>query len=675
MKKHSKAIPELVHRDPYLVPYTKKIKWRMRYLKTMENQIIKEAGGLESFASGHEYYGLHFKKNELVFREWAPKAMSIYLTGDFSQWKDKAAFALKRINDHGDWEIRLPFEKLHHKDIYRLSMHWDGGRGSRIPAYARYVVQDEQTKIFNAQIWQPPEPYSWKHRDFRRNEHEAPLIYEAHIGMAQEEWKIGSYNEFKDLILPRIVSAGYNTIQLMAIQQHPYYGSFGYHVANFFATSSRFGTPDDLKELIDAAHGFGLSVIMDIVHSHAVKNEVEGISRFDGTEYQYFHKGARGNHEAWDSRCFDYGKKEVLHFLLSNCRYWLDEFHFDGFRFDGITSMLYLHHGLGRNFISYDEYYNEYVDEDAITYLALANKLIHKVRPDALTIAEDMGGMPGTARPQEDGGMGFDFRLGMGLPDFWIKIIKHERDEDWKMSELWYELNNRRQNEKTISYAESHDQAFVGDQTIIFRLIGKEMYEHMSVSDDNLKVDRGIALHKMIRLITLTTGGEGYLNFMGNEFGHPEWIDFPREGNNWSYHYARRQWHLRDNVNLRYHFLAEFDKAMIKIAKNYNLLESPGSTLLHEHNSDMALGFERAGLIILFNFHPTQSHTDYTINALPGKYDLVLDSDSKDFGGHGRIKSPQNYISMITKGDSNLKSYIQVYLPTRTAIVLRKRNS
>ena len=672
MKKHVKILPELVIRDSYLTPFTEKILQRMERLETTEKQIKKEAGGLDKFASGHEYYGLHFRNNEWVFREWAPNAKAIFLTGDFSHWKDEASFALKKINGHGDWEIRLSEKTLHHNDLYRLSMHWDGGDGGRIPAYARFVVRDEQTNIFNAKVWRPPALYEWKNRDFRRSE-QAPLIYEAHTGMAQEEGKIGSYKEFKAHILPRIVDAGYNTLQLMAIQQHPYYGSFGYHVANFFAPSSWFGTPDDLKELIDSVHGAGLSVIMDIVHSHAVRNEIEGISRFDGTEYQYFHRGERGDHEAWDSRCFDYGKKEVLHFLLSNCRYWLDEFKLDGFRFDGVTSMLYLHHGLGMNFTSYDEYFSENVDEHAVTYLCLANKLIHELRPDAVTIAEDMSGMPGTASPTEHGGMGFDFRLGMGLPDFWIKKIKHEKDEDWKMSELWHELNNRRQDEKTVSYAESHDQALVGDQTIIFRLIGEDMYEHMGISDNNVRVDRGIALHKMIRLITLATGGNGYLNFMGNEFGHPEWIDFPREDNNWSYHYARRQWHLMDDHNLCYHYLAKFDKAIIEMAKKHNLLESTFSTLLHEHNSDMVLGFRRAGLIFLFNFHPVESYTDYKINIPQGEYGLLLESDSKNYGGHGRLKQSQNFFSVTKKKGPNQQSSVHVYLPTRSAIVLIKK--
>lgn len=673
-KKISAVLPELIRRDPYLIPYTEKIKNRMKRLKKMEEEINREAGGLEKFASGHEYFGLHLLGNEWSFREWAPNATAIYLIGAFSQWKEITPFALNKLDDHGVWEITLPVKALQHKDIYRLSIHWDGGQGHRIPTYARRVVQDKNTKIFNAQVWLPSQTYTWKQQNFSQN-HAAPLIYEAHIGMAQEEGKIGTYREFKELTLPRIAEAGYNTLQLMAIQEHPYYASFGYQVANFFAASSRFGGPEDLKELIDAAHNYGIAVIMDIVHSHAVRNEVEGISRFDGTKYQYFHRGARGDHEAWDSRCFDYGKKEVLHFLLSNCRYWLEEFHLDGFRFDGVTSMLYLHHGLGRDFTSYDEYYNEYVDEDVVTYLSLANKLIHRLKPEALIIAEDMSGMPGIARPPEHGGMGFDFRSGMGLPDFWIELIKHERDDDWQMSKLWYELNNRRHDEKTITYVESHDQALVGDQTIIFRLIGKEMYEHMRVSDKNLRVDRGIALHKLIRLITLATGGNGYLNFMGNEFGHPEWIDFPREGNHWSYHYARRQWHLRDDPELHYYYLAEFDRAMIKMAVDYNLLDSPGATLLHEHNSDQVLGFERAGLIFIFNFHPIQSHTNYPVNVLPGTYTLLLDTDNSIFVGQGRLKHPQDFFSMIRKNGAKCENYIQVYLPTRTAIVLAGKNS
>jgi 1,4-alpha-glucan branching enzyme len=490
--------------------------------------------------------------------------------------------------------------------------------------------------------------------------------------MSQEEEKIGSFREFTANILPRIVKSGYNTIQLMAIQEHPYYGSFGYQVSNFFAVSSRFGTPDDLKALIDEAHSAGLAVLMDIIHSHAVTNETEGLSRFDGTLYQYFHDGPRGRHILWDSRCFDYGKHQVLHFLLSNCRFWLDEFHFDGFRFDGITSMLYLHHGMNKAFTTYDDYFSDDMDEDALTYLALANKLIHTLRPEACTIAEDVSGMPGLAASMENGGFGFDYRFAMGVPDNWIKLIKEVSDENWPMEHLWHELTNRRADENTISYAESHDQALVGDKSIIFRLIAEDMYDHMGIGDETIRVDRGMALHKMIRLITLTTAGAGYLNFMGNEFGHPEWIDFPREGNNWSYKYARRQWHLMDDPNLNYQFLARFDHDMIALAKKFNLLDPTGPNPLYEHSDHKVIIFERAGLVFAFNFHPHQSYSDYRFETPPGTYQMILGSDSPEYGGHNRLVAGQEHKTSFDIVADRQFHLLSLYLPSRTALVLQR---
>ncbi len=661
----------MVKDDPYLEPYLDQIKRRISLVKSRLNQICKENESLENFASGHEYFGLHHDENEWIFREWAPNATRLFLVGNFSNWHDDEKFELHRIHDHGIWELRLPLETLHHLDLYRLSIHWIGGNGQRIPAYARRAVQDEHTKIFNAQVWHPPKKFTWMNATFKRLD-KPPIIYEAHIGMALDDGKVATYTDFKNHILPRIVDCGYNTIQLMAIQEHPYYASFGYHVSNFFAASSRFGTPEELKELIDAAHGHGIAVIMDLIHSHVVRNEVEGLSFFDGTDHLYFHTGTRGYHDAWDSRCFDYNKSEVIHFLLSNCRYWLDEFHFDGFRFDGITSMVYTHHGLGKAFTTYDDYFDGSVDSDALAYLTLANKLIHTIRPDALTIAEDMSGMPGLGSAIVKGGIGFDYRLGMGIPDYWIKTIKHVKDEDWNLGELWHELTNRRHNEKTISYAESHDQALVGDQTLIFRLIGEDMYHHMHRDSDRITVDRGVALHKMIRLITLAIGGEGYLNFMGNEFGHPEWIDFPREGNNWSFHHARRQWRLRDDPDLIYSHLAEFDKEIIKIATACDLLdaEDQGQLICHK-SSDKLICFKRAQLIFIFNFNPSQSFNHLPIYANSGTYKLLLDSDAKVFNGHGRLDTDQLYHTQECENSSDTsKHFFSVYIPTRTAIIL-----
>ena len=489
--------------------------------------------------------------------------------------------------------------------------------------------------------------------------------------MASEEERIGTYDEFRRNVLPRVIKANYNTIQLMAIQEHPYYGSFGYHVANFFAASSRFGSPEDLKRLIDEAHGNGIGVIMDLVHSHSVKNEIEGLGNFDGNQSEYFHDGPRREHIAWDSLCFDYGKDKVIHFLLSNCKYWLEEYKLDGFRFDGVTSMLYYDHGLSRNFNHYDMYFDGGQDEDAITYLCLANRVIHQVNPEAITIAEEMSGMPGLAEPIEDGGIGFDYRLAMGIPDFWIKIIKEVADESWNVSTLFHELTSKRKEEKTISYTESHDQALVGDKTIIFRLADKEMYWFMNKESQSLIIDRGIALHKMIRLITLATSGGGYLNFMGNEFGHPEWIDFPREGNNWSYKYAKRQWKLADDEKLRYHFLADFDRDMIKLFLDKNILDNSYCNLYLENRGDQVLAFERKGYLFVFNFNPVKSFTGYGINISPGKFEIVLNTDSLKYGGFGLIDESMVYFAEKSNKLSS-PDYLRLYLPSRTGIVLRK---
>lgn len=665
------AVDRLLKIDPYLKPYERILARRLLKIETIAQRLTGKKIKLPDFASGHEYFGLHFRDNQWILREWAPNANQVYLIGDMTAWQANDAFALQRLNDENVWEIRLPAEQLKHLDLYRLRVHWPGGEGHRIPAYARRVVQDPHTLIFNAQVWFPDSPYQWHGPDFRRTD-EPPLIYEAHIGMAQEKEAIGSFEEFSENILSRIVKSGYNTIQLMAIQEHPYYGSFGYQVSNFFAVSSRFGTPDELKALVDKAHAAGLAVLMDIVHSHAVSNEIEGLSRFDGTLHQYFHDGDRGQHKLWDSRCFDYGKYQVLHFLLSNCRFWLDEYRFDGFRFDGITSMLYLHHGQNKAFVSYDDYYGSEVDEDALTYLALANRLIHNLRPDAITIAEDVSGMPGLAASQETGGYGFDYRFAMGIPDYWIKLVKDFSDENWPMGNLWHELTNRRADEKTISYAESHDQALVGDKSIIFRLMGAAMYDHMSIGDENITADRGLALHKMIRLITLSTAGSGYLNFMGNEFGHPEWIDFPRKGNNWSYQHARRQWNLVDDRSLKYRFLADFDRDMLLMVKKFKLLQHPSLNRLYEHSNDKLLIFQRAGLLLAFNFHPNRSYSDYRFEAPAGSYKMILDSDAPQYGGHNRLVADQQHLTVCDQDADRKVNFLSLYLPTRTALVFQR---
>lgn len=665
----------LVDLDPWLEPYADRLRDRHARYQAALARFSATGGLLGDVSRGHHYFGFNrgelWGKSGFWYREWAPAALQLRLIGDFNDW-DRYGHPMV-CDNFGVWSLFLDDDKFKEKFVHggKMKVHVvteKAGVMDRIPAYIRRVVQDPFIRGgFVGQFWDPPTPHQWKHPNPPRAD--SLRIYEAHVGMAQEEGKVGSFTEFTRHILPRIADLGYNAIQLMAIQEHPYYGSFGYHVSNFFAVSSRFGTPDELKHLIDTAHGMGLRVLLDLVHSHSVKNTQEGLNLFDGTEFQYFHAGPRGQHVAWDSLCFDYSKFEVQRFLLSNVRYWLEEFRFDGFRFDGVTSMIYLDHGLGKTFTGYDQYFDENVDPDAVTYLQLANELAHQLKPDAVTIAEDVSGLAGMARPVAEGGIGFDYRLAMGVPDYWIKTLKEKKDEEWDLANIWHELLHRRKGEKHIAYAESHDQSLVGDKTIAFRLIDKDMYWHMGKSSQTLVVARGIALHKLIRLITFSLAGEGYLNFIGNEFGHPEWVDFPREGNGYSYHYARRQWSLADDPALLYGGLREFDRAMLRLDIDYKLLSDPLIEQLALHQDTMQLVYRRGPLVFAFNFHASESYTDLRIPVPDARdYTCVLASDAARFSGPGLTQEgshhPWQKVPMYSRQQS-----IQIYLPSRTALV------
>lgn len=652
--------------DPYLTPFEKDIELRAKLFKDKKIELVGKKGSLCEFANAHKYFGFHRTENGWVYREWAPAAEKMFLTGDFNNW-DVYSLEMKNIGD-GVFEVELDgADSLKAGQKVQAIVIHNGRTLRRVPLYATRVVQDPKTYIWCAELEEFDDGFEWTDSDFVPEK--TPLIYECHIGMAQEEGKVGTYKEFTQNILPRIKKAGYNTIQIMAIMEHPYYGSFGYQVSNFYAPSSRYGNSKELKELINTAHEMGITVLLDVVHSHAVKNTGDGINEFDGTSYQFFHEGSKGEHSAWDTKLFNYGKNEVIHFLLSNLKYWMERFHFDGFRFDGVTSMLYHDHGLGSAFSNYDMYFSMNTDVEAVTYLQLANELVHKLNKNAVTIAEDMSGMPGMCLSVSDGGIGFDYRLSMGIPDFWIKLIKEYTDENWDMWKLWHELTSRRPAEKSIAYCESHDQALVGDKTIMFRLCDANMYSGMTKFAGDYVIDRGIALHKMIRLITSTVSGEGYLNFMGNEFGHPEWIDFPREGNGWSYHYCRRQWSLADDEKLRYRELLDFDRAMIGFIKDTDILgkNCTGSWI---HQDDKVIIYEKGDYVFVFNFHPTKSFEGYFVPTLSlGTYQAVLSTDDGKFGGYDRIDKDYKYKAELTEDE---RTGFFCYLPQRSAAVYKK---
>lgn len=681
MKVDVPDISNLLNRDPYLKPFEKEVRRRYGCFLKLKGDIEKAEGGLQKFASAYENFGYHVNAdNSVTWMEWAPLAKALFLKGDFNNW-DVASHSFRKL-DFGKWEISVPAKSdgscaIPHLSKIKIGVLTAGNvMVDRLSPWAKYVVKPEKDEglAYHQLFWNPPveERYVIKHP--RPSKPKSLRVYECHVGIGTNQYKVGTYKEFAKDVLPRIVKLGYNAIQVMAIMEHAYYASFGYQVTSFFAASSRFGTPEELKEMIDVAHSLGLYVLLDVVHSHASKNVLDGLNEFDGSDSCFFHGGPRGTHALWDSRLFNYSHWEVLRFLLSNLRWFYEEYKFDGFRFDGVTSMLYHNHGIGEGFSGgYHEYFGLGVDLEALTYLMLCNDMLHEMSSEVITIAEDVSGMPGLCCPVTEGGVGFDYRLGMAIPDTWIKLLKEISDDNWDMANICHILENRRYKEKTIAYAESHDQALVGDKTLAFWLMDKAMYTHMSVfSEPSLVIDRGIALHKMIRLITHGLGGEGYLNFMGNEFGHPEWLDFPRTGNQESYHYARRQWNVVDDEVLKYKYLNNFDAFMNKLEDQYGWLHAEPGFVSTKHNGDKVIVFERGGCVFVFNFHPSQSYSDYKIGVgAAGKYKMVLDTDAEEFGGHKRL---DHNVEFFTKPDAfnDRPNSLMVYIPSRVAVVLAK---
>ncbi|CAK9035203.1 unnamed protein product [Durusdinium trenchii] len=1285
------------------------------------SELEKTEGGIEAFAEGYKIFGFNRdeEKGGYVYREWLPNAKQVFLIGGFNDWQNSTPLTNEGfgrwslfIKDKADGSPGIP-----HQTQLKVRVEAnDGSWHDRVPAWSKLAWQDHTTNLFNGVFWEPPEEDRYVFQNPRPPRPANLKIYEAHVGMGSVEPKVATYTEFAETVLPRIKRMGYNAVQLMAIAEHAHYGCFGYHVTSFYAPASRSGTPEELKYLIDTAHGLGIQVLMDLVHAHASSNTLDGIAQMDGTDHCYTHGGLKGHHSDWDSKIFNYLKYEVLRFLLSNVKWWLEEYQFDGFRFDGVTSMLcdydgrsqhaYLpdneegkkllamfqlafrrrvlfslspslttqrlhptfaihlktsmtgypdeqyfnsameelrnagisleaatpvaiglnaslasrirqkcgfvlsqieskllmasliilwitpqgratffpcfsilivlglppkpgvawsavlfftyfgtttpraddeeqqaefsfvmmsiiliswlfallkvlltprcscfnriqrktraaiqvphvktlltilvlllasgyetragrialalcsihlllicicipcpsfrssissfgeplenemeevlrqvganpEHGLNscnvfvdasqrvfdemkeehwalyastpslqgradmkailKDFLrsvkrplrcrasgvihemlenekrwaseGYVVFYhlyalssvlyelqtalaNELLDyplagppvmrlsrrafgdirslsevlsirdhnisdhaheyralavsafsscfasggytrsmqrymmqgfpsgtsnyvkkliddllsavgidqpdviptlrsrilaagkaqglealgqvlqiflHDSVVdafaygsqplgalaprglpvsawlrqqcpiegqvrlvphpdlflagatprgplvrifdhcpsralqkvalrrelqsllrpylnierarqllgfestsdvqatlthidllgltniltmmiaafagfvdfspsrsvewyqlreyeghiYLMLANDLIHRVVPSAVTVGEDVSGMPTLCLPVEWGGFGFDYRLAMAIPDMFIKYLKESTDDGWGMGHLVHTLTNRRYMEKVIAYAESHDQAIVGDKTLAFWLMDAEMYTGMSCFTSpfpSMCVDRGLALHKMIRLIVLSLGGEGYLNFMGNEFGHPEWIDFPRPENGWSHHHCRRRWDLPEDDLLRYKFFQNFEELMQACENRFQFVNATHQYVSKKDENDKVIIFERGDLVFAFNFHPCNSYEGYQIGThCEESMRCILDTDEGRFGGHMRLDYGHGNPFSSMGGIDRRPHSVKLYMPARTAQVL-----
>jgi len=638
-------------------------------LFTREIQRLRsEWGSLAAYAGLHRELGMHkVERDGRLYwrcREWAPAAHSVYLATDRVNFERSYPYRFARTDDPMLWELFVPAEELPHGTYYELHMASSrtGRHVTRVPAFAVWVEQNRDNENqWCARVWDPPEAFAFRRP--RPQRPSFPRIYEAHVGIAQSALgkkpkQFGTYRHFAEKVLPRIKKGGYTTVQLMGIPEHPLYKSFGYQVSGYFAPSSRFGTPDDFKYLVDEAHRLELGVILDITHSHACPNTEQGLARYDTSRYFF-----RDLKTQWDTVSFDYSQERTRRFLLSNCRYWLEEFNIDGFRFDAVGNMIYLDHGLdddfshvGRCFYGKDG--QNRLDENGVLYLSLANTLVHELAPHAITLAEEFSGAPGMSCSPDNAGLGFDYRFAMGLPDFWAKFIEEGRT----MGQMWHELTNRRHYDKTISYTECHDQCINGDDAFIWRMIKDDMYTHMSVFSDSWKCSRGVALHKLMRFITLGSAGQGWLNFMGNEFGHPEWID--------AEDYAHRQWHLAETTHLKYSKLDAFDRNLLRLVREYPEQFQRGPRFRYIHEEERILAFERGTLLFVFNFHELQAQKHLDLMVTPGKYTEIFSSDELAYAGHGNLstRTPGEHFSDAASGV--LEQRITLYVPPLAGLAL-----
>lgn len=652
---------------------------RGRRFEAEYRRIVDQYTSVYNYANLANELGLHCVpgedgQNKWIWREYMPGADTVWLTTEKYHFQRHARQRFTKKAD-GIFELILPYDALAHGMYVELRvepaaytvLNPDGIPTAlkRVPAFSTWVEQNKEIPTqWCARIFHPEKPYC-----FREKNPEIPSflrIYEAHVGMAQPDTKhigesAGTYLDFANNILPRIKKGGYTCVQLMGILEHPLYRSFGYQVSNYFAPCSRFGTPDDCKQMIDAAHALGLSVILDIPHAHACANTEQGLYQYDGTPYFFMDKINQ-----WGTPSFDFSNEMTRRFLLSNLRYWLEEYHVDGFRFDAVGNMLYKDFGVDDNFSHtgrcfYGKDGKPRTNNEGELYIALANHLIHEINPKGISIAEEFSGMPGLTCLPKDGGLGFDARFAMGIPDYWEKFIKKPQD----LGSMWYEMNNHRPYDHTISYVECHDQCINGHDAMIWRLLGDDMYNAMLMETETWKVSRGLAFYRLMRLITLATADKGYLNFMGNEFGHPEWLDAEE--------HAHRQWRLAEDTSLKYACLNAWDQAQMQlVSDNIESFKTP-AMFRYIHEDKRLLAFERGALLFVFNFNETQAFSDLCFAVTPGKYLEILSSDERRFAGHDNLRITEPPLEHFTQPcfDPNLGD-ITLYIPPMIVLVLKR---
>ena len=603
----------------------------------------------------YEYFGCHKAEGGHVFRTWAPNARAVYITGEFCGW-DPRRWPMEKISDGGIWEVTIP--GLNQYDLYKIVV--ESPDGELLYHADPYASHNETRPGTASKVYDLPD-YQWGDAAWMEERRKADIvnrpmnIYEMHAG----SWKKGEdgetldYERLADELIPYIQEMGYTHIELMPLSEYPFDGSWGYQVTGYFAPTSRYGTPEMMMRFIDRCHQAGIGVLMDWVPAHFPR-DAHGLRRFDGTPCYEYADPRKGEHPDWGTMIFDYGRGEVISFLISSAANWADRYHIDGLRVDAVASMLYLDYGKkDGNWMP--NIYGGNWNLEAIELLKRFNNYLHSAFPGVVTIAEESTAFPKVTHPVDEDGLGFDFKWNMGWMNDTIRYM--QTDPFFRKG-----VHNNLTFSLTYAFSEnyilplSHDEVVHGKASLIGKMPGE--YE---VKFANLRA--------YIAYMYAHPGKK--LVFMGSEMAQfDEWSEEKTIG--WDL--------LKFDMHRKFW---EFSKALCRFYRETSpFWEEDGSWdgfdwLSCDNAEQNIISFLRrdhAGneLIVVCNFSSV-TREKYRIGVpRRGRYDELFSTDNADFGGSGTLNG-QVYTKQAPM--HGRPCCVELTLPAFSTIFLYKKAS
>ncbi len=590
--------------------------------------------------------------NGVNFSVWAPNAKRVSVIGDFNLW-DGRRHQMQLNGESGVWELFIP--GLQEFDIYKYE----------IKTNENYLLEKSdpyaffsETRPKTASVVYDVNKYKWNDQEWiekrksKKNLNKPISIYEVHLGswmrVTEEDNRFLTYRELVDKLIPYVLDMNYTHIELMPISEYPYDPSWGYQVTGYFAPTSRFGTPDDFKYFIDKCHENGIYVILDWVPAHFPKDS-HGLAKFDGTSLYEHDNKAQGEHPDWGTLIFNYGRREVKNFLISNALFWLKKYHIDGLRVDAVASMLYLDYGKSDgNWVP--NMYGGRENLEAVEFMKHLNSIVEEFIPGALLIAEESTSWGGVTNNVEYDGLGYSLKWNMGwMNDFLFYMENDSIHRKYHHNNLTFSM--------VYAYTEkfilvlSHDEVVHGKKSLLSKMPGDDWQKFA-----NLRVAYGFMYaHPGKKLL-----------FMGSEFG--QWREWSED--------RSIDWHLLEYDNHKQ--LQSYVRDLNKLYKEEKALwekdfHTEGFEWIDCQDAERSIvAFRRLGheeeIIIVCNFTPVPL-VDHKLNVwFDGKYEEILNSDDVKYGGSGIIN--EGTIEIV--GDSQKQLNLKVP-PLGVTILKRKQ--